>query len=90
MKCNLIIPINEKHMKWSKKNNRLELVLNFNSQTELALLFLKIAQLADDANHHPDVEVINCSTLILRLFTHDEGSITDKDYSLANEIEKLI
>jgi len=77
-------------MKWSKKNNRLELVLNFNSQTELALLFLKIAQLADDANHHPDAEVINCSTLILRLTTHDEGSITDKDYSLANEIEKLI
>ena len=77
-------------MKWSKKNDRLELVLNFNSQTELALLFLKIAQLADEANHHPDVEVINCSTLILKLFTHDENDITEKDKDLALAIEKII
>jgi len=77
-------------MKWFKKNGKLELTIQFKTQTELAFTFLKIAKLADDANHHPDVEVINCSTLILRLTTHDEGSITDKDYYLANEIEKLI
>jgi pterin-4a-carbinolamine dehydratase len=46
-------------MKWSKKNNKLELTIQFKSQTELAEAFLKIAELADKSNHHPDAEVIN-------------------------------
>jgi len=77
-------------MKWFNKNGKLELTIQFKTQTELAFTFLKIAQLADDANHHPDAEVINCSTLILKLFTHDENTITEKDYDLALAIEKII
>jgi 4a-hydroxytetrahydrobiopterin dehydratase len=77
-------------MKWSKKNNKLELTIQFKSQTELAEAFLKIAELADKSNHHPDAEVINCSTLILKLFTHDENDITEKDMELALAIEKII
>lgn len=77
-------------MKWSKKNNKLELTIQFKSQTELAIAFLKIAELADKSNHHPDAEIVKCSTLILTLFTHDENAITDKDKDLALAIEKLI
>ena len=77
-------------MKWFKKNGKLELTIQFKTQTELAFTFLKIAQLADEANHHPDAEVTNCSTLILKLFTHDENDITEKDKDLALAIEKII
>ena len=77
-------------MKWSKKNNKLELTIQFKSQTELAEAFLKIAELADKSNHQPDAEIVKCSTLILTLFTHDENAITDKDKDLALAIEKLI
>ncbi len=76
-------------MKWSKKNNRLELTIQFKSQTELAEAFLKIAQIADKSNHHPDAEIVKCSTLILTLFTHDASAITEKDYQLAEKIEQL-
>jgi 4a-hydroxytetrahydrobiopterin dehydratase len=76
-------------MKWSKKNNRLELTIQFKSQTELAEAFLKIAELADKSNHHPDAEIVKCSTLILTLFTHDTDAITEKDYQLAEKIEQL-
>jgi 4a-hydroxytetrahydrobiopterin dehydratase len=76
-------------MKWSKKNNRLELTIQFKSQTELAEAFLKIAALADKSNHHPDAEIVKCSTLILTLFTHDTNAITEKDYQLAEKIEQL-
>ena len=74
-------------MKWS--NNRLELTIQFKSQTELAKAFLKIAELADKSNHHPDAEIVKCSTLILTLFTHDTNAITEKDYQLADKIEQL-
>ena len=50
----------------------------------------KIAELADKSNHHPDAEIVKCSTLILTLFTHDENAITYKDKDLALAIEKLI
>lgn len=76
-------------MKWSKKNNRLELTIQFKSQTELAEAFLKIAELADKSHHHPDAEIVKCSTLILTLFTHDSNAITEKDYQLAEQIEQL-
>lgn len=76
-------------MKWSKKNNRLELTIQFKSQTELAEAFLKIAELADKSHHHPDAEIVKCSTLILTLFTHDNNTITEKDYQLAEKIEQL-
>lgn len=76
-------------MKWSKKNNKLELTIQFKSQTELAEAFLKIAELADKSNHHPDAEIVKCSTLILTLFTHDTNAITEKDYQLADKIEQL-
>jgi pterin-4a-carbinolamine dehydratase len=76
-------------MKWSKKNNRLELTIQFKSQTELAEAFLKIAELADKSHHHPDAEIVKCSTLILTLFTHDSHAITEKDYQLAEKIEQL-
>ena len=76
-------------MKWSKKNNRLELTIQFKSQTELAEAFLKIAELADKSHHHPDAEIVKCSTLILTLFTHETNAITEKDYQLAEKIEQL-
>lgn len=48
-----------------------------------------ILPLAEAANHHPDVE-INWATVTVTLTTHSEGgAVTDKDRSLAAEIDNL-
>lgn len=77
-------------MKWSKINDKLELKLTFNSQTELATFLLEVAQLADNANHHPDIEVKKAFELTLKLFTHDEGKITSKDIALSDQILTIL
>lgn len=52
-----------------------------------AIVFVNaVAQLAEVANHHPDID-IRYSDITLSLTTHDSGGITDKDVALARQVE---
>ena len=46
------------------------------------------ALLAEKANHHPDID-IRWNKITLTLSTHSAGGLTEKDFSLAKEIEQL-
>lgn len=46
-----------------------------------------VAELAELAQHHPDID-IRYSTVKLALCTHDAGGITDKDFSLIDQIDQ--
>ena len=46
----------------------------------------RIADLAEQANHHPDLD-IRYRKVRVALSTHDQGGITDKDFALAAQIE---
>ncbi|WP_397222486.1 4a-hydroxytetrahydrobiopterin dehydratase [Nocardiopsis lambiniae] len=48
-----------------------------------------IAQAAEQAGHHPDID-IRYDTLHLRLTTHSVGAVTDKDMALAARIDELV
>ena len=48
----------------------------------------EVARLAEAANHHPDMD-IRWNTVTLRLSTHSEGGLTEKDISLAGAIDAL-
>ena len=47
-----------------------------------------VAKIADEADHHPDI-LISYNKVKISLITHDLGEISEKDYSLAKEIESL-
>ncbi|MFH0990854.1 MAG: 4a-hydroxytetrahydrobiopterin dehydratase [bacterium] len=46
------------------------------------------ALLAEKFNHHPDIE-IRWNKVTLTLSTHSVGGLTDIDFALAEEIDKL-
>ena len=46
----------------------------------------RIADLADDANHHPELTNVY-STVTVVLTTHDAGGVTEKDLALAAAID---
>ncbi|GAA1992223.1 4a-hydroxytetrahydrobiopterin dehydratase [Microbacterium pumilum] len=50
-----------------------------------ARLFASIAELADAARHHPDVDIRYASVQV-RLFTHSARGLTTKDVALAQQI----
>ena len=49
----------------------------------------KVAEKADAANHHPDIE-IHSDEVTFTLSTHSEGGITQKDLDLAKEIDGIV
>jgi 4a-hydroxytetrahydrobiopterin dehydratase len=54
------------------------------------LLFLNaIGQLAEAADHHPDLRLHAYRHVTVRLSTHSAGGITAKDFKLAAQIEAL-
>lgn len=77
-------------MKWNVIANRLKTVIEFKSQTELANFVLKVAEISDKLNHHADMEVKNCSELILTIYSHDSKSLTDRDFVLQQELTSLL
>ena len=47
-----------------------------------------VAYLAEAAKHHPHI-AINYNKVTLRLITHSESGLTDRDFDLARQIEDL-
>ena len=45
-----------------------------------------VAQLAEDADHHPDID-IRYNRVTLTLSTHSAGGVTEKDFALARQID---
>ena len=49
----------------------------------------RVAEAAERADHHPDID-IRWRTIYFTLATHSEGGITEKDVSLARQIDGLL
>jgi 4a-hydroxytetrahydrobiopterin dehydratase len=49
----------------------------------------RVAALAEQANHHPDILLHGWNKVRLTLSTHSEGGLTDADFQLAGEIDRL-
>ncbi len=47
----------------------------------------RVAELAEAAWHHPDID-IRWNRVLLTLTTHDEGGVTEKDIALAQHIHE--
>jgi len=50
----------------------------------------RVAVLAEAANHHPDMLVHGWNNVRLTLSTHSAGGLTDADFALAHEIDRLL
>jgi 4a-hydroxytetrahydrobiopterin dehydratase len=48
-----------------------------------------VAELAESANHHPDILVHGWNKLRLTLSTHSDGGLTAADFALAERIDSL-
>ncbi len=49
----------------------------------------RVAELAEAANHHPDILVHGWNKVRLTLSTHSEGGLTGADFELAAQIDAL-
>lgn len=67
-----------------------QLVKTFTLKNFLAAIDFvnQIAKYAEGAGHHPDID-IRYDKVRISLVTHDVGGLSQKDFDLAGEIERL-
>jgi 4a-hydroxytetrahydrobiopterin dehydratase len=49
----------------------------------------RVAELAERANHHPDILLHGWNKVRLMLSTHSQGGLTDADFQLAGQVDLL-
>src|SRR3989338_9686918 len=73
---------------WTSENQKIQKLFKFNDFV-LALKFVNlVADIAERDNHHPDI-LITYNKVMLTLWTHDVGGLSDKDFNLARQIDKV-
>jgi 4a-hydroxytetrahydrobiopterin dehydratase len=73
---------------WRKVLNKLVVRFETGDFTTGAALVARIAEAADQANHHPDVD-LRYPHLTVSLMSHDVDAITPRDIRLAHTISEL-
>ena len=71
---------------WKRRSNRLTKEFVFSHFRDSIVFVNRVATLADSHDHHPDID-IRYGTVTLSLTTHDAGGITERDLSLAEQID---
>ena len=67
---------------WIEANGALERTFELPSFREAIAFVGRVADLAEEANHPPDI-AISYRKVTLRWTTHSEGGITERDHELA-------
>ena len=73
---------------WSRTGDEIEKTYERASFPDAVAFVVRIGFFAEKADHHPDLD-IRWRKVRVALSTHDQGGITDKDISLAREIEGI-
>ena len=73
---------------WSEVADALEREFRFGDFRAAMDFVNRVAEVAEDANHHPDI-AISYNRVTLRWWTHTAGGITDRDRELAERSAAL-
>ena len=71
---------------WSKRAQIILRTFKFEGFMLSIAFVRRIAKQAQKINHHPDIDV-RFDQVTLTLTTHDEGGITEKDFTLARQCD---
>ena len=74
---------------WEQEGESITRTIEFEEFTEAVDFVNDLAEIAEEAHHHPDID-IRYAKVMLRLTTHDVGGITDADIELAQRVDRLV
>lgn len=74
---------------WSEIDGALEREFEFSDFPHALAFVNRVAELAETADHHPDISV-HYKRVTLRWSTHSAGGITDRDRELAAKTAELV
>jgi 4a-hydroxytetrahydrobiopterin dehydratase len=74
---------------WRREGNAIVRDWRFKDFGEAISFVNRVADVAENANHHPDILLHGWNHVRLTLSTHSEGGITGADLKLADSFDRL-
>jgi 4a-hydroxytetrahydrobiopterin dehydratase len=74
---------------WTERDGALQRELVFDGFRAAIAFVDRLADLAESANHHPDI-AISYKRVTVRWTTHSAGGVTDRDRELAVRTDELV
>ena len=74
---------------WRQEGESLVRDYEFKDFAEAMAFVNRVAEAAEEANHHPDILVHGWNNVRLTLTTHSAGGLTDNDRAMAERIDGL-
>jgi 4a-hydroxytetrahydrobiopterin dehydratase len=75
---------------WKQDGEELVRDLEFEDFAAALAFVNRVGEVAEAANHHPDIAIHGWNKVRLVLSTHSEGRVTDADHKLAATIDELL
>jgi 4a-hydroxytetrahydrobiopterin dehydratase len=73
---------------WKAGSDHINRDLTFKDFKAAMQFMVKAGDIADAMDHHPDWSNVY-NKVHIKLFTHDAGGVTDKDFELAQKMEDI-
>ncbi len=74
---------------WELEGDEITRTLEFETFLEAVEFVNDLAEIAEESQHHPDID-IRYSKVTLRLTTHHKKGLTDLDFEMAQRIDNLV
>ena len=73
---------------WSLEGDRIARSYRLDSHFAATALVVHIAQIQEELNHHSDL-TLGYNTVALTVQSHDVNALTERDFGLAERVEKI-
>lgn len=73
---------------WKQDGKAIQRVFEFRDFKAAMQFVNRIADAAEQANHHPDID-IRYNKVTLALVSHDAGGVTERDVAMAERINQI-
>jgi len=73
---------------WELEKKTIERTFEFDDFTQAIDFVNSVADIAEEEEHHPDIDV-RYNKVRIALSTHSEGGLTENDFDLAEKIDTL-
>ncbi len=74
---------------WIREGNAVSRTVRFDTFADGIDFIARLAPVADEADHHPDIDIRYRNVKFL-LTSHDSGGITDRDFAMAEKIDEML
>ena len=78
-----------RRLPWEREGDEIVREWRFDDFAEAVAFVNRVADVAEDANHHPDIFLHGWNKVKLSLINHSAGGLTEMDFTMAARFDDL-